>query len=245
MSGAGTAGGAAAAGAGAGVIAGLRGRLIVSCQAPEGSPLRDPAHLAALAAAAQQGGAAAIRAEGAASIAAIRAAVSVPIVGLRKRAVEGSGVYITPAVEDALAMRAAGADVVAVDATLRDRPGGEGPEAFLARLRAALGDDVELLADVDTVEAGVRAAVAGADAVATTLSGYTAATANGADGPDLALLRALVAAATIPVIAEGRYGSPDDVAAGFAAGAHAVVVGTAITDALALTRRFAAATPGA
>ncbi|MBX5442694.1 MAG: N-acetylmannosamine-6-phosphate 2-epimerase, partial [Solirubrobacteraceae bacterium] len=48
----------------------------------------------------------------------------------------------------------------------------------------------------------------------------------------------------VPVVAEGRYARPADVAAAFAAGAWAVVVGTAITDALALTRRFAAAAPG-
>jgi N-acylglucosamine-6-phosphate 2-epimerase len=227
----------------AGVIAGLRGRLIVSCQAPEGSPLRDPAHLAALAAAAQLGGAAAIRAEGAASVAAIRAAVDVPVIGLRKRAVAGSEVYITPTVEDAVQLREAGAHIVAVDATLRERPGGEGPQAFLGRLREALGDGVEVLADVDAVEAGVRAAAAGADAVATTLSGYTGRGAAPA-GPDLGLVRALAARVERPVIAEGRLRSPVDVAAALAAGAHAVVVGTAITDALALTRRFAAAASG-
>jgi len=228
----------------AGVIAGLRGRLVVSCQAPPGSPLRRPDVLAALAAAAEQGGAGAIRAEGAESIAAIRAAVGVPIVGLRKREVPGSPVYITPAVEDAVAMRDAGADVVAVDATRRARPGGEGPDAFLARVREALGPGAEVLADVDDLAAGVAAAEAGATAVATTLSGYTGGEGAADGGPDLGLVGALVARVDVPVVAEGRYATPADVAAAFAAGAWAVVVGTAITDALALTRRFAAAAPG-
>lgn len=228
----------------AGVIAGLRGRLVVSCQAPPGSPLRRPDVLAALAAAAEQGGAGAIRAEGAESIAAIRAAVGVPIVGLRKREAAGSPVYITPAVEDAVAMRDAGADVVAVDATRRARPGGEGPDAFLARVRDALGPGAEVLADVDDLAAGVAAAEAGATAVATTLSGYTDGEGAADGGPDLGLVGALVARVDVPVVAEGRYATPADVAAAFAAGAWAVVVGTAITDALALTRRFAAAAPG-
>ncbi len=229
----------------AGVIAGLRGRLVVSCQAPPGSPLRRPDVLAALAAAAEQGRAAAIRAEGAEAIAAIRAAVDVPVIGLRKREVPGSPVVITPAVEDAVEMRDAGADAVAVDATARARPGGEGPDAFLGRLRAALGPGTELLADVDDVASGLAAAAAGADAVATTLSGYTAAAPAAPDaGPDLALVAALAERAGVPVVAEGRYARPADVAAAFAAGAWAVVVGTAITDALALTRRFAAAAPG-
>jgi N-acylglucosamine-6-phosphate 2-epimerase len=52
----------------------------------------------------------------------------------------------------------------------------------------------------------------------------------------------LAAVLDCPVLAEGRYGSPEAVRAAFDAGAFAVVVGTAITDPLALTRRFAAAT---
>src|SRR4051794_22733052 len=110
------------------VIEQLRGRLIVSCQAPEGSPLRDPGHLAAIAAAAERGGAGAIRAEGAEAIAAIRAAVRIPIIGLRKRTVQGSPISITPEVHDAIEVAEAGADVVAYDATLRPRPGGEMPD---------------------------------------------------------------------------------------------------------------------
>lgn len=221
-------------------MAALRGRLVVSCQAPLGSPLRDPSHLAALAAAAELGGAAGIRAEGGASIAAIRAAVSVPVIGLRKREVPGSPVYIGPELRDAEEVVAAGADVLAVDATLRERPGGVAPEAFLRELGAAYA--VPVMADVDSLEAGLRAREAGAALVASTLSGYTGTGAS--PGPDLALVAALAEGLDCPVVAEGRIASPDDVAAAFAAGAHAVVVGTAITDALALTRRFAAAAPG-
>ena len=45
---------------------------------------------------------------------------------------------------------------------------------------------------------------------------------------------------TAPCVAEGRYASPEQVRAAFAAGAFAVVVGTAITDPVALTQRLAA-----
>jgi N-acylglucosamine-6-phosphate 2-epimerase len=229
----------------AGVIEQLRGRLIVSCQAPEGSPLRDPAHLAAIAAAAELGGAGAIRAEGADAIAAIRAAVRIPIIGLRKRTVTGSPIYITPEVHDAIEVAEAGADIVAYDATLRARPGGELPDAFLRRVRAALGADVPVLADVDDVGSGQAAAEGGADAVATTLVGYTDPLAGPVPTePAIEILASLAARASGPVIAEGRYSTPQQVADAFAAGAFAVVVGTAITDALELTRRFAAAAPG-
>jgi N-acylglucosamine-6-phosphate 2-epimerase len=56
-------------------------------------------------------------------------------------------------------------------------------------------------------------------------------------------LEALVASCAVPIIAEGRFDTPALVARAFALGAHAVVVGTAITNPLELTRRFAAAVP--
>ena len=215
----------------------LRGGLVVSVQAPEGSPLAASSQLAAMARAAEAGGAAGIRAQ---DVAAVKEAVGLPVIGLRKRRVEGSEVYITPALEDARAVAAAGADVVAVDATLRPRPGGVTDERFLRELASEL--DVPVLADVDSLEAGRAAREAGAAAVATTLAGYTDAPAV-SGGPDLALVAALAAELDCPVLAEGRIATPDQARAAFEAGAFAVVVGTAITDAVALTRRFAAAAP--
>jgi N-acylglucosamine-6-phosphate 2-epimerase len=211
--------------------------LIVSCQAPPGSPLRAPSHLAALAAAAVAGGAVAIRAEGE-GIPAIRAAVGVPVIGLRKLVIDGSPVYITPTLASARELTAQGADILAVDGTLRPRPGGLASAAFLAQV-AGLGRPV--LADIDSLAAGREAVAAGAAAVATTLAGYTGE--DGRGGPDVELVAALAAELDVPVVAEGRYETPEQVAAAFAAGAHAVVVGTAITDALALTRRFVEAAP--
>ena len=98
-----------------------------------------------------------------------------------------------------------------------------------------------MLADVDDLESGQAAAAAGAAAVATTLAGYTGGEVP--DGPDVELVAALHGAVGVPVVAEGRYATPDDLHAAFGAGAHAVVVGTAITDPMALTRRLATATP--
>jgi N-acylglucosamine-6-phosphate 2-epimerase len=146
---------------------------------------------------------------------------------------------ITPSFDDAREVAAAGADVLALDATRRLRADGRGPDALIRRLADAL--QLPLLADVDDHEAGVAARAAGADAVATTLSGYTSGAAPVA--PDLALVERLAAALDCPVLAEGRYATADDVRRAFDAGAHAVVVGTAITDPVALTRRFAAAAP--
>jgi N-acylglucosamine-6-phosphate 2-epimerase len=216
----------------------VEGGLVVSVQAPDDSPLRETPHMVAMARAAEAGGAAGVRAAGGADIAAIAAAVALPVIGLRKRLVVGSEVYITPELADAHEVAAAGADILAVDATLRPRPGGTTPSDFIATLLRELPQPV--LADVDSLEAGAAAREAGAAAVATTLAGYTG---DGPPplGPDLELVARLAAELDCPVLAEGRYGSPEAVRAAFDAGAFAVVVGTAITDPLALTRRFAAA----
>jgi putative N-acetylmannosamine-6-phosphate epimerase len=222
------------------VIAALRGGLVISCQAPEGSPLRHPSHMAAMARAAELAGAVGIRADGPAFVAAIRANVSVPIIGIDKRPDIDPVAYITPGLASVEALVAAGADLVAVDATLRPRTGTGAPSAaeLIRQIRTTFLD-LPIMADVSCVAEGVAAAEAGADLVATTLSGYT----NGEpppNGPDLALVAALAASQDRPVVAEGRYGTPEQVKAAFAAGAHAVVVGTAITDTLALAKRFVA-----
>jgi N-acylglucosamine-6-phosphate 2-epimerase len=219
----------------------MRGGLVVSVQAPAESPLAAPEHLAAIARAVELGGAVGIRTEGVAAVTAIREAVGVSVIGLVKRRVSDSEVYITPELEDALAVAEAGADLVALDATERARPDGRSGAEFVAALAAELPG--RIVADVDRLSAGVAAADAGAAAVATTLSGYTTATTP-SDSPDVALVADLAAELDVPVLAEGRYATPADVRAAFAAGAFAVVVGAAITDPGALTRRLAAAAPG-
>jgi N-acylglucosamine-6-phosphate 2-epimerase len=213
----------------------MRGGLVVSVQSPPESPLAGPTVMAAIATAAVAGGAVAIRAEGPADVKAIGTAVDVPIIGLRKRDLP---IRITPTLDDAHEIAVAGAHVVAVDATLRPRPDGSTTAAFIAEIVRDM--EMPVLADVDTLEAGIAAAAAGATAVATTLSGYTEASGS-SDRPDLALVRALVERVDVPVFAEGRYGTPADVRAALDAGAYAVVVGTAISDPFTLTRRFAAA----
>ena len=233
----------------------MRGGLVVSVQAAPGSPLAAPEQLAAMARAVEAGGAVGIRAEGPAAVAAITAAVDVPVIGLVKRSVPGSEVYITPALEDALAVAEAGAELVAADATGRPRADGTAGAEFVAALAAELPGRV--VADVDGAAAGRAAAEAGAAAVATTLSGHPGATyaagarlpeqarrAGPVAEPDLRLVAELAGELDVPALAEGRYATPAQVRAAFEAGAFAVVVGTAITDPTALTSGLAAATPG-
>ena len=195
--------------------------------------------MAAMAEAVVAGGAVAVRAEGVDDIRAIRRVVDVPVIGLIKRGRDRERPYITPDLDAALSLADAGADWIAVDATERPRKGGP-----IADFLPAIADTTGLpvLADVAKVAEGVAAAKAGAAAVASTLSGYVGR-GDPPEGPDVDLVSLLVDAVEVPVIAEGRYATPEQVAEAFARGAHAVVVGTAITNPAAITRRFAAAVP--
>ncbi|MFM7515249.1 MAG: putative N-acetylmannosamine-6-phosphate 2-epimerase, partial [Cyanobium sp.] len=146
--------------------------LIVSVQAPEGSPLRDPAVIAAMAEASLRNGASGVRLESPEHIGAVRRRCpEALIVGLWKRSFADSPVYITPGWEEIRAVWAAGADVVALDATERLRPGGADLAALIARARGELG--AVLMADVDSLANGLRAAQLGCSWVGTTLYGYT------------------------------------------------------------------------
>jgi putative N-acetylmannosamine-6-phosphate epimerase len=219
----------------------LRRGLIVSCQAGEDSPMHGPVFMAAMARAAMLGGAMGIRANGPDDISAIRACVDLPIIGILKRRDPRFPVYITPDFPSARNAAAAGADVIAIDATPRVRDGADDLAALIRRIHAELSRPV--MADVSNAAEGAAAAALGADYVASTLSGYTGDFPPG-DTPDLDLISALVARCSgIPVIAEGRYATPEQVAEAFSRGAQAVVIGTAITNPTAITRRFVAATP--
>lgn len=211
--------------------------LAVSCQARADNPLHGSVFMAAMAQAAEQGGALALRANGPADIAAIRAVSGLPIIGILKRWDDRFPVYITPDFASAAVIAAAGADIIALDATDRPRHG-EPLAKLIARIRDELGKPV--FADCATLEDGVRAAELGASYIATTLSGYTEETAaRRALGPDIALIEALSKAVSVPIVAEGRFEQPEQLDAAFAAGAHAVVVGTAITNPREITRHFA------
>jgi len=223
-------------------LARLAGGLIVSCQARSDNPLHGPQFMAAMARAAAQGGAVAVRVNGPDDVRAVRAAVEVPIVGLYKRPPGESPVSITPTFAEAAAVAQAGADVIALDGTRRPRPGGVTLEALIARVHTELGRPV--LADVGDLADGLAAAAAGADAVATTLAGYLDPAQPPPDEPDLNLVGALAARLPVPVIAEGRIRTPAQARMALARGAFAVVVGTAITNPREITRWFVAALRG-
>jgi len=203
--------------------------LIVSVQAPEGSPMRDPEVIAAMAEASLRNGATGVRLESPEHIGAVRRRCpEALIIGLWKRTFPGSSVYITPRWEEVRAVWGAGADVVAIDATERARPGNEELASLVRRVREELG--APLMADVDSLANGLRAAELGCAWVGTTLYGYTKATA-GQKPPAwdlLGPLREQLPAATA-LICEGGIASAEQARRALDLGADAAVVGTAIT----------------
>jgi N-acylglucosamine-6-phosphate 2-epimerase/N-acetylmuramic acid 6-phosphate etherase len=215
------------------------GALIVSCQARADNPLHGPMFMAAMAEAARQGGAKALRVNGPEDV---RAAVptGLPIVALHKIFSPGFSVYITPSFASAAELIEAGADIVALDCTDRPRDG-DPPAEIIKRLSA---EGVLSFADISTLEEGLAAEQMGAAYVSSTLSGYTEATSPHDIAPDLRLIEELAKRLAVPVIAEGRFGTPALARAALDAGAHAVVVGTAITDPREITRTFATAMGG-
>ena len=221
-----------------GLLDTLRGGLIVSVQAWEGSALDDPYVIAAMARAAQEGGAVAVRVEGVERIAAVRSRVELPIVGLIKRAHPGFEPYITPTLHEVTAIAAAGAEIVAFDATSRARPDG----LDVARIVAAIRGSGRLaMADCASAADARGARAAGCEIVATTLCGYTPQT-RGRTLPALDLVAELAAMrddAGPFVVCEGGVHRPDEVRMALDAGADAVVVGTAITNVDWLVREFA------
>jgi len=210
------------------IIQQLKGGLIISCQAKEGSPFRKPVIMAAMAKAAEMSGAVGIRANGFDDIKAIREAVKLPIIGILKKDYPNCEVYITPTFADAKLVASAGADIIAVDATPRQRPNKETLKDLIDRIHNEL--NLPVMADCSTEEEGIKAAHLGADIVATTLSGYTEYSKHTLDkGPDMAMLQGLIKNSGAPVIAEGRFNEPENVEVALDIGALAVVVGTALT----------------
>jgi N-acylglucosamine-6-phosphate 2-epimerase len=219
------------------VILNLKHGLIVSCQSEGDDPFNSPEYIALFARAAEMGGATGIRARQPENVRAVRATVSLPVIGITKGEFPDGSVLITPDFSDVQNLIDAGASIVAADMTRRTRPNGLSGRKFLSECKQQW--DIPLMADVSTLEEGLAAEEEGANLIGTTLAGYTPYTKKlSEDEPDWDLLEALVRRAKTPIIAEGRFWTPDQAARALALGAYAVVVGTAITRPRLITRRF-------
>jgi N-acylglucosamine-6-phosphate 2-epimerase len=219
------------------LLAGLNNGLIVSCQTDSDAPFNTSALVAAFAHAAFEGGASAIRTEGAENIAAVREATTLPLIGFIDGQFQNGWICITPDFKDIESIIRAGADMVALDVTPRKRMNGMDGIEFFDDVRNRF--DIPLIADIATFEEGIRAAEMGADAIATTLSGYTEYTQHrDQNEPDLTLIEELARAVKVPVIAQGRIWTPQHAHEAIRRGAYCVVAGSAITRPKMITKRF-------
>ncbi len=215
----------------------LQHSLIVSCQALEDEPLHSSFIMSKMALAAKLGGAAGIRANTVEDIQAIKQEVDLPIIGIIKRDYPNETVFITPTFKEISALAEEGVDIIALDGTDRMRPGHLTFKELLSQAKQKYPEQL-FMADVSTLEEGVHAAEAGADIVAPTLAGYTPYSQG---VKPLELVKQLVEKVNVPVIAEGNFDTPEKAKQAIELGAHAVVVGSAITRPMTITEKFATA----
>ncbi len=220
------------------ILEATKGSIIVSCQALPSEPLycEEMSLMPFMARAAKEAGSKCIRTSSIRDVVEIKKQTGLPVIGLVKRVVEGYASYITPTMQEVDELVAAQSDIVALDCTRRERGDGTTINEFIVQIKAKY-PDIALMADISTFEEALNAQECGVDIVGTTLSGYTDYSPK-VDGPDFALVERLAKELKIPVIAEGKVHYPDQARKMLELGAHAVVVGGAITRPLEIAQRF-------
>lgn len=215
----------------------LKGGLIVSCQIETHAPCYHEDMVELMAKSALWGGAAGLRLNGADNIARIRALSDVPIIGLIKVFSKESDVFMTPTMEEVRAVVAAGADIVAVDGTDRSIHGRSGME-IIPMVKEAF-PDVLIFADVRDETDALASLRLGADIVAPTFYRFKQ-DAKSTDVPDWEMFARMckTCGSKGVVMMEGKVWTPDDAIRAFHYGAHAVIIGSAITRPHLIMRRF-------
>ncbi|MGL5124125.1 MAG: N-acetylmannosamine-6-phosphate 2-epimerase [Fusobacteriaceae bacterium] len=202
--------------------------LIVSCQALENEPLHSSFIMGRMAIAAEIGGAIGIRANGVKDIIEIKKNVKLPIIGIIKKDYEDMVPYITPTEKELKELISLEIDVIALDATINANIN------LLKSLKIKYPKQ-KFMADISTVEEGLRAEKLGFDFIGTTLVGYTT---HSKKMNNFDVLKELISKCKIPIIAEGNFDTPEKARLGMELGAYAVVVGGAITRPQLITKKF-------
>lgn len=214
----------------------IKGKLVISCQALPGEPLHSPMIMGRMALAAKNAGAAGIRAQGVEDIIEIKKVTGLPVIGIIKRNYPDSEVFITATKKEVQELLATDCEMIALDATIRPRPNGELLQDLLDQIHAA---NRLAMADCSTAEEAKIAEEMGFDCVSTTLAGYTSYSTQ-TSGPDVELVKQLVKDCQIPVIAEGKIHTPEQLKEIMDLGVYSAVVGGAITRPQEIAQRFIA-----
>jgi len=222
------------------IVNDIKNKVIVSCQSASGEPFYDHNCFLEMLKAVIKGGAEGLRLAGANHVEEGRKLCDLPIIGITKPDPLPENwkdeVYITVTLDNARSLAKAGADIIAVDGTSRKRPV-ENLAEILEKIKTEL--NCLVMADISTLEEGLMCKLLKADLISTTLSGYTSSTIDRNNGePDFDLLKNLVKITDCPIILEGRIWTPEHIKQAFRLGAHAVVVGSAVTRPHLITERF-------
>lgn len=218
----------------------LKRKIVVSVQAMPDEPLYQEVALNAMIKSVVTGGAGGLRLAGARDVKnAKKMYPNLPVIGITKPKKIPDNfldvVYITPTLNDAKEIIEAGADIIAFDATMRERPNGEKLCDIINFIKS---QNRLAMADIATYEEAKNAIELGADIVSTTLSGYTKETKNKPNEPDFELCKAISQGFSTPVIVEGKIWTPEQAKRAFDFGAFCVVIGSAITRPQLITKRF-------
>ena len=202
--------------------------LIVSCQALPNEPLHSSFIMGKMALAAKQGGAIGIRANTVEDIMAIKSEVDLPIIGIIKQDYDHLIPYITPTMKEIDALVEANVDIIALDATINQS------EEFIKQIFKKYPSQ-KFMADISTIEEGIKADELGFHYIGTTLVGYTEQ-AKGLN--NFEVLETLIEKCQAPILAEGNFDTPEKARKALEMGAYAVVVGSAITRPQLITKHF-------
>lgn len=216
----------------------IKNHLIVSCQALEYEPLHSSFIMSKMALAAYQGGAKGIRAHTIEDIQAIKKEVDLPIIGIIKQEYEGSVVFITPTIKEVDALVKEGVDIIAMDATIRERPHHIYLDDFFKEVRKKYPNQ-KFMADCSTIEEAIHADELGFDFIGTTMVGYTKESKGlKIEENDFEIIRTIIQKVKHPVIAEGNIDTPQKAKRVLELGCYSVVVGSIITRPQLITKRF-------
>lgn len=211
----------------------LKGTLVASVQALETEALFGHEVMAKMAKACVEGGAKGIRANSVVDINQIKQTVDVPVIGIIKQDYPDSEVYITPTKKEVEALLSTNCEIIALDATARNRPNKETLESLLELIHK---HNRLAMADISTFEEARSANEMGFDLVSTTLSGYTAYSKD-CNGPDYTLIKRCVKAG-IKTVAEGKIHSEKQMRKVQKCKPYFTVIGGAITRPKEITERF-------
>lgn len=210
----------------------LKGSLIASCQPIPRGPLDFSSFILASAKASIIGGAKGLRIEGFKNLKIIKKSLNLPVIGIKKRVSKSYPVIITPLLSDVEKLSELGAEIIAFDSTLRERPYSVG--SLISKIHSCKRI---AMADCSTIKDATNAIENGADILSTTLSGYTNEKLT-PKNPDFKFLNQLIKKFKVPIIAEGRFNTPVFYKKAIKSGAHAVVVGSALNRIELITKSF-------